>query len=88
MANISKKQIVKELALNADIGTDAAASRTIETLITIIKREVAAGNSVDISGLGKFSSVERSGLVPNTTKQYTSIVPKFKASADFKRAVA
>ena len=77
-SRISKRQLVEELALHNDLGTNAAASRVLETLITKITDEVAAGNSIVISGLGKFEPA---------TLQSGKRVPKFRPSEQFKRSV-
>jgi len=91
---MTKAQLVDALSLQADIGTKAAATRTIEFVIATIKTELIAGNSVDISGLGKFEAKlqkGKTGTIPGTTKQYTTsdkMIPKFKAAAAFKTAIA
>lgn len=94
MAEISKKELTSRLALSEDLGTDASASRVLTLLIDTIKSELQAGNSVQISGLGKFSPAlqkGKTGTVPGTTKSYTTqdkMVPKFKFAAPFKDAIA
>ena len=91
---MTKKELLDELALSNDHVSKAADSRTLEFMINIIKKEVTAGNSVDISGLGKFTSATqaaREGINALTGEPFKSEakqVPKFKAAADFKRQVA
>lgn len=75
---ISKRQLVEELALHNDLGTNAAASRVLEALITKITTEVTAGNTVVLSGLGQFEPY---------TLQSGKRVPKFRPAEQFKRAV-
>lgn len=91
---MNKKELVEEMSLLSDIESAAAASRILEFVIDKVKTEVKAGNEVNISGLGKFISVlqkGKSGKVPGTGASYTSadkVVPKFKASAQFKALIA
>jgi len=89
---MTKAQLVDALSLQADIGTKAAATRTIEFVIATIKTELIAGNSVDISGLGKFEAKLQKGKTGTAMgKAYTTsdkMVPKFRASNAFKTAIA
>jgi len=90
---MTKAELVEKLSLQEDFESKAAASRTIEFLIEIITEEVAKGNEVNISGLGKFYSAtqaERTGMNPLTGKPFKSPekqVPKFRASSQFKFAL-
>ena len=91
---MNKKEFEKQLSLSTDIGTDAAAGRIVALAIDIITKELVAGGTVDLSGLGKFSTAlqaGKSGKVPGTNKAYVTqdkMVPKFRASAQLKREVA
>lgn len=91
---MTKKELITELALQDDFASTAAADRAVERIIEIIKEEVTAGNSVDISGLGKFFPQLQKGrtcVVPGTDRTVDTedkTVPKFKAAAGFKAAVA
>ena len=91
---MTKADLIDALALQADIGSKMAASRTMEFLIETIKSELVKGNTVDIFGLGKFKTVlqkGKSGKVPGTDKTYTTqdkMVPKFGAAKALKDVVA
>ena len=91
---MTKLTLVDLLSLESDIGTKAAASRTVEFIIKTIKDEVAKGNTVDLSGLGSFVPAlqkGKSGKVPGTDTEYSTedkMVPKFRAGKQFKDAVA
>ena len=91
---MTKAQLVDKLSLESDIGTKAAATRTIDFIIATIKEELIAGNTVDISGLGKFSARLQkgsTGKVPGTNDTYVTqdkMIPKFKAAVPFKDAIA
>lgn len=91
---MTKAQLIDDLSLEADIGTKAAAARTVEFIIAKIKETVKAGESAEISGLGKFypfMQKGKNGKVPGTNKEYSTqdkMVPKFKAAKGFKDLVA
>ena len=91
---MTKAELVKRLSESNDFESNAAASRTVELFISIITEEVKSGNEVIISGLGKFypaTQSARSGTSTLTGKPFSSPakqVPKFKAAAPFKTAVA
>lgn len=75
-----------------DIESKAASRRVVECIIDTIKSEVANGNEVQISGLGKFYPAKQAaseGVAPDGTpwKSPAKTVPKFKASTDFKSVV-
>jgi DNA-binding protein HU-beta len=91
---MTKKDLVATLATQSeDIETKAAAARIVDTLFNVITDTLAAGNFVDISGFGKFSTREqpgRTGLIPGTKKKYTTSaknVPVLKFSSKTKEAV-
>jgi len=90
---MTKQEFIEKFSLLEDFESKAAAARAVEYAITIIKDEVAKGNEVVISGLGKFypqKQAGRSGTSPMTGKQYSTpdkIVPKFKAAKAFKDVV-
>jgi len=91
---MNKQQFIEELSLLNDFESKAAASRAVELAIDIITKQVASGNEVVISGLGKFypqKQAGRTGVSPMTGKSYTTedkLVPKFKAAKAFKDTVA
>jgi len=92
---MTKKELIERISESNDIveGTKAGASRVLALIIDTITEEVSKGNSVDISGLGKFyphNQAEKTGTIPGTDKTYISpakVVPKFKAAKAFKDAV-
>jgi len=90
---MNKAQFIEELSLLNDFESKAAAARAVELAIDIITKQVASGNEVVISGLGKFypqKQAGKTGKVPGTDKTYTTqdkMVPKFKAAQAFKSAV-
>ena len=90
---MTKAEFVEELSMLNDFKSKAAASRAVEMMITIIKEKLASGEEVNISGLGKFYPAQqaaRTGTVPFSGNTWTSpakTVPKFRPSAQFKRAV-
>jgi len=91
---MNKQQFIEELSLLEDFESKAAAARAVELAIDIITKQVASGNEVVISGLGKFyphKQTGKSGKVPGTDRTYTTqdkMVPKFKAAKAFKDTVA
>jgi len=95
MTNFTKKELIERVSESNDIvdGTKAGAARVVELFIATVLEQVSKGNSVDISGLGKFyphNQAEKTGKVPGTDKVYTSpakVIPKFKAAKAFKDQV-
>jgi len=95
----TKASVGPVVALLAELGlvgnkapSKSDASDIVETIISTIKSEVAAGNDVQIAGLGKFyphtqpaSSGEINGVAYQSAEKQ---VPKFKAGDQFKAAVA
>ena len=73
--------------------TQACAEDLLNTFLNIVKREVAAGNPVQLVGFGTFTTserAERNGKNPQTGAEMTipaCTVPKFKAGKAFKDAV-
>lgn len=90
---MNKTELIGSLADTCDL-SKAAASRALDTLIETVTAEVAKGGAVTIIGFGTFSSSHRSartGRNPKTgeaIKIAASVVPKFKAGAAFRGAVA
>lgn len=81
MATINKEALVDKLQL-----TDAFSSHTkkftrefVNDFFALIAEEVVAGNTVSITGFGKFELF---------TRQNGSVKPKFTAFKDFKDAAA
>ncbi len=74
---MTKAELIEVVSHSTDLANSskAEAGRIVELIISTIKTELQAGNSVDISGLCKFTiakQAERSGTIPGTTKQYVS----------------
>lgn len=90
---MNKTELIGSVAEACDI-SKAAAGRVLEAFVVAVTREVAAGNSVGILGFGTFSASKRAARVgrnPQTGKEVkiaASVVPKFKAGAAFRGAVA
>ena len=65
---LTKAQLIEKLSFSTDLANSskAEAGRIVDMIIDIVKTELQAGNSVDISGLCKFTirkQAERSGTV-------------------------
>ena len=92
--NFNKAALIECITLSTDIPSKAAATRTVELIISTIKEQVAAGNQVDLSGLCMFKpavQAARSGVSTLTGKPFSSPakkVVKIRPSAQFKAAVA
>lgn len=90
---MNKTELIESLAANCDM-SKAAAGRALDALIDTVTTEVAKGNSVTVIGFGTFSASKRgarTGRNPKTgeaIKIAASVVPKFKAGAAFRGAVA
>lgn len=90
---MNKSELIGNLAESCDI-SKAAAGRALDALIETVVGEVAKGGSVSVIGFGTFSSSRRNartGRNPKTgdaIKIAASVVPKFKAGAAFRGAVA
>ena len=84
---MTKKEFIKALALKQG-KSQAEVSGVLDDVISIIKSELLAGNSIKLgSDFGTFKPTTRSGVVPNTTTKYTSKSVKFNVSAPFKRGL-
>ncbi len=65
---MTKAELIEKVSFSTDLANSskAEAGRIVELIISTIKSELQAGNSVDISGLCKFTvakQAERSGTV-------------------------
>lgn len=76
---INRSALIEELSLHVDVPSKAAAARIIDFLIEQITDNVVAGNTVSISGFGKF--------VP-FTRLNGDVTPKFRPYKDFVTAVS
>lgn len=77
--NFTKQDLIDQIAFSTDIvgGTKAGASRVLDLIIGTINSELAQGNSVDVSGLCKFTvatQAAKHGTVPgsNPPRLYSS----------------
>ena len=90
---MKKDEIVQAVAEAADI-SKAEADRAFNAMVDTITSQVAAGQKIQIPGLGTFEPRERSareGRNPQTgesIKIAATTVPGFKAATAFKQAVA
>ena len=84
------KAIVAENSYNI---TQACAEEMVNSFMNIVKREVGAGNPVQLIGFGTFTTAqraERTGKNPQTGAEMiipACTVPKFKPGQAFKDAV-
>ena len=84
------KAIVTESSYNI---TQACAEEMVNSFMNIVKREVKAGNPVQLIGFGTFTTSERAarkGKNPQTGVEMdipACTVPKFKPGQAFKDAV-
>ena len=90
---MNKTELIEKFAGSCEM-SKAAAGRALDALIGTVTTEVAKGGTVTIIGFGTFSATRRSartGRNPKTgesLKIAASVVPKFKAGAAFRGAVA
>ena len=90
---MNKSELIEATAKEADV-SKAAAGNTLDAIIAAITKAVSKGDSVTLVGFGTFSSSKRAareGRNPQTgakLKIAATTVPKFKAGATFKSAVA
>ena len=90
---MNKSELIDAVAKEADVSKVAAAA-SIDAIVGAITKAVAKGDTVVITGFGTFSSSKRASRVgrnPQTGKELkiaATTVPKFKAGATFKAAVA
>ncbi|MBI5921198.1 MAG: HU family DNA-binding protein [Betaproteobacteria bacterium] len=90
---MNKSELIEVAAKEAAI-SKAAAGKALDAIVGAITKAVAKGDSVTLVGFGTFSASKRaarSGRNPQTgatLKIAATTVPKFKAGATFKSAVA
>ena len=90
---MNKGELIEAVAKEADL-SKAAAGAAIDAVTAAITKAVAKGDTVSLIGFGSFSSSKRAartGRNPQTGKELkiaATTVPKFKAGAKFKAAVA
>lgn len=90
---MKKDEIVEAVAEAADI-SKAEAERALGAIVSTVTAQVAAGNKIQLPGLGTFEPRERSareGRNPQTGETIqiaATTAPGFKAATAFKQAVA
>lgn len=90
---MNKGELIEAAAKEADV-SKAAAGNVLDAIIGAITKVVSKGDTVTLIGFGTFSSSKRAARVgrnPQTGKELkiaATTVPKFKAGASFKAAVA
>ena len=77
-ARLNRKAMVDALYLHNDIANKAAAGRVIDAFIEYIQSEVTAGNTVALSGFGKFEAFKC---------QNGTVLPKFRPFSEFKQSL-
>jgi DNA-binding protein HU-beta len=90
---LTKAEFVDRLAGDGRIGSKKQAGEVVEAMLDGIADALAAGDSVNFTGFGKFSVAERGprqGVNPRTGERITIAggrVPKFSAGAGLKARV-
>ena len=90
---MNKSELIEVAAKEADI-SKAAAGNALDAILGAITKAVAKGDTVTLIGFGTFGTSKRAartGRNPQTGKEIkiaATTVPKFKAGAGFKAAVA
>ena len=90
---MNKSELIEVAAKEADI-SKVAAGNALDAIVAAVTKAVSKGDSVTLIGFGTFSSSKRAartGRNPQTGKELkiaATTVPKFKAGAGFKAAVA
>jgi DNA-binding protein HU-beta len=90
---VNKAELIDTLAARFD-GNRRQAQQALDTVIDTIKREVAAGERVAITGFGVFEKVERAARTARNPRTGATVrvkktsVPKFKAGTEFKAVVS
>jgi DNA-binding protein HU-beta len=89
---MNKSQLIDAIAVHADI-SKAAAQRALEAFMTTVKRELIVGDTVELTGFGKFEVSQRAareGRNPQTGETLqiaASKSVKFKPGKGLKDAV-
>lgn len=89
---MNKSELIE--ALSSRLGGRAQAAASVEALVDVVLREVAAGRSVGITGFGTFEKVDRAprtGRNPRTGEAVPiagTSTPRFRPGAYFKDVVA
>jgi DNA-binding protein HU-beta len=89
---VNKTDLIEHIAKNADI-SKAAATRALEATLGAVKTTLRKGGTVSLVGFGTFAvgkRAARTGRNPRTgaaLKIKAARVPRFRPSAELKRAV-
>jgi DNA-binding protein HU-beta len=89
MANVSKSDLIKELAENTDI-SQKDVKTLVDGMLESVKTHLKGGDTVQLTGFGSFEVRERSartGVKPGTTEKIeipASRYPAFKAGKSLK----
>jgi DNA-binding protein HU-beta len=90
---INKIELAEKIANEADMNKKDA-KEFLDTFVDVVIDELKEGNSVSVTGFGKFSAKERAGRMgvnPQDPDEKIEIpevtVPKFKAGLTLKRAL-
>ncbi len=90
---MNKAELIDEIAAKLDLSRSAAAD-TLEAVLDTVQRSLAKGESVVITGFGKFEArvrgarTARNPRTGETVKVKKTTVPAFKAGADLKKVVS
>ena len=90
---MTKAEFVDRLARDSRIDSKKKASEAVEAVLDSITEALSQGDSVNLTGFGKFSVAERGprqGVNPRTRERITipgGRVPKFSAGAGLKSQV-
>jgi DNA-binding protein HU-beta len=90
---LTKAEFVDRLARDGRVGSKRAAAESVEAVLEGVASALASGESVNLTGFGKFSVAERApreGVNPRTGERITIAggrVPKFSAGAGLKARV-
>lgn len=89
---MNKTELASKINQSAGL-TNKDAVKFIDSLVTVIKKEVAKGEKVQLIGFGTFEAKERSarcGVNPQSREKIqipSSVVPKFTAGKALKDAI-
>jgi DNA-binding protein HU-beta len=90
---LTKAEFVDRLAQDERVGSKKAAAEVVDAVLDGVASALASGNSVNLTGFGKFSVVDRAprqGVNPRTGERITipgGRAPKFSAGAGLKARV-
>jgi DNA-binding protein HU-beta len=90
--NVNRSELIDEVAARLEVNRKHA-EEAVEAVMDTIKKKVAGGERVAISGFGIFDSIQRKArtarnpLTGDTIKVKAKSVPKFKPGAEFRKFV-